>query len=198
MKTNNGFTLIELLVVVAIIGILAAVGVTAYNGYTESARKNASIAIHNQILKYVTAEIKKCSLEDKIFEGTFDCNQKYNPSSQSNSISIQLGNLYGQGTSSPKYKHPKGTYSAFSGRTGLQEYKSSFGSYYTGASTCNSSSSGNIVSNVLDGQDNLTNQDFQFCISASGSNYTITAKNPTTGCEISLNQTLKATRNNSC
>ena len=62
MKNNKGFTLIELLVVVAIIGILAAVGVVAYNGYTASAKKNAVKTMHAQTLKYVSAEIQKCTL----------------------------------------------------------------------------------------------------------------------------------------
>ena len=62
-KTNKGFTLIELLVVVAIIGILAAVGVVAYNGYTEAAKKNAAKTIHANMLKVLASESKKCSLD---------------------------------------------------------------------------------------------------------------------------------------
>jgi prepilin-type N-terminal cleavage/methylation domain-containing protein len=46
---RNGFMLIELLVVVAIIGILATVGVVAYNGYTSSAKISATKQIHKQL-----------------------------------------------------------------------------------------------------------------------------------------------------
>jgi type IV pilus assembly protein PilA len=67
---NKGFTLIELLVVVAIIGILAAVGVVAYNGYTASAKVNATKTMHAQTVKYISAEIQKCSLGEAKFMGT--------------------------------------------------------------------------------------------------------------------------------
>ena len=77
-KNSKGFTLIELLVVVAIIGILAAVGVVAYNGYTASAKKNAVKTMHAQTLKYVSAEVQKCTLEGasgKAFgSATANCN----------------------------------------------------------------------------------------------------------------------------
>jgi prepilin-type N-terminal cleavage/methylation domain-containing protein len=44
MKNERGFTIMELLVVIVIIGVLAAIGVPAYNNMTTRARETACAA----------------------------------------------------------------------------------------------------------------------------------------------------------
>ena len=77
MKNNKGFTLIELLVVVAIIGILAAVGTVAYQGYTAGAKKNATKSNHASVTKYIAAELAKCNMgEAKAMNDNLTCSGK--------------------------------------------------------------------------------------------------------------------------
>jgi len=61
LHNQKGFTLIELLVVIAIIGILAAVGVPAFQGFQAKAKYNASKENFSNAKIFVMAEVSKCN-----------------------------------------------------------------------------------------------------------------------------------------
>ena len=104
-KNSKGFTLIELLVVVAIIGILAAVGVVAYSGYTSSAKKSGAKSNHATVLKYVAAELQKCNIgesnamKDKSGTDQLDCSKRTTAGEVSKAATAALSefkNSYGK------------------------------------------------------------------------------------------------------
>ena len=118
-KFRKGFTLIELLVVVAIIGILAAVGIPIFQGFMATAKINTVKQQHTQIVSYLSAEFQKCHLgHSTIFQDTWKKNQENCPipaknavlrASASDTLADKMQNVYlGSGTSAFESATQKG------------------------------------------------------------------------------------------
>ena len=82
MRANRkSFTLIELLIVVAIIGILAGVGIPMYNGYMTKAKISATASKHKMIEAELSSGFTTCSDRSSTWTiqisptspGSFDC-----------------------------------------------------------------------------------------------------------------------------
>ena len=119
LHNKKAFTLIELLVVVAIIGILATVGVVAYSGYTNAAKKAVVKANFKTTVNYMKTEFVRCSIDssNRIFgDPGVPCNDIFK-NKQWSCAAITLTHKYGlanpldtstksyQGRS---YNHPSG------------------------------------------------------------------------------------------
>ena len=71
-----------------------------------------------------------------------------------------------------------------------QEYKSNNGSYYY------NSSLNNIINELFDGVDDLSEQNYQYTITGSNDTFSIKAKHKTSNCTLTLNEKSKLTKSN--
>ena len=79
-----------------------------------------------------------------------------------------------------------------------QEYNSNNGGYYYTSGGCSSSTTQQIITNLFDGNKDLSEKDFYYCISGSSNSNTfkITAKNIINNCQVMRDEKNVVTESN--
>ena len=79
-----------------------------------------------------------------------------------------------------------------------QEYISNNGSYYYTSSGCSSNTTQQIITNLFDGNKDLSEKDFYYCISGNlnSNTFKVTAKNIITNCQVMRDEKNNVTHSN--
>ena len=96
-RNQKGFTLIELLIVVAIIGVLAAVGIPMYNGYIANAKINTVKNTHKQVVKLFNTSLATCAGGAKLSLNKYNCEKWTDLCSKDDNNNPMTGHEFGGG-----------------------------------------------------------------------------------------------------